>query len=184
MLDTAADPAETVVRLANVHVLGFDRARLRAAVPEWDGLPRAARHAHLNRGTVAPHRETHTHNVACEGLFGYIAHALTLSQSEGSDLAGPGRLALGDDASAFDSSDTSLNNRVGDIAITDPVAQGPTFRINEFLSSNELNGETIRELGIESSDGTLWNHSATDEAWSKTQNLALLFEVEITISTA
>lgn len=170
----------------NARLVGFDVDVLRYHIPEWDALPREARRANLldpPRG-LTPSRVETVSNVTCDGWQEHLAHAATLDPSRGDELDGPGRLALGSDDSAFATTDTSLNNRLGSISITDPVSQGATFRVNEFLSSNELNGTTIRELGIESESGSLWNHAPTSQDWAKDQNLAILFQVEITMSDA
>lgn len=122
--------------------------------------------------------------VNTDGLHELIAVRLTLDASQAGDIDDLATLAIGDDDSSFATTDTALNNRIGEISITDPSASGSTYEINEFLSANELNGETIREVGIETADGTLVQHAATPSDISKTSSLALLFNVEITFSDA
>jgi hypothetical protein len=120
--------------------------------------------------------------VTTTGLHDLVAVRLTLDAGESTEIEDLATLVLGDDDSSFATSDTSLNNKIGEISITDPSASGATFEVNEFLSSNELNGETIRELGIESESGTLLTHAPTPSALSKDQTKAYLFNVEITMS--
>jgi len=166
----------------NVRVVAFDVDRLRYAIPEWDALPRAARLAHLRDTPVAPRQTSTASNATTTGLHETIAAALTLAPTQGDDIDELDTLLLGDDDSSFSDTDTSLNNKIGDIQITDRSATGATFEINEFLSSNQLNGETIAELGIQTASGRLCNHAPTTADYAKDQTIAILFNVEITFS--
>lgn len=120
--------------------------------------------------------------VTTEGLHETVAVRLTLDPDQASDIDELATLLLGDDDSSFATTDTSLNSKVGDLSITDPSASGDLYEINEFLSSNELNGETIREVGIETASGTLVQHAPTPNDIAKDQSKALLFNIEIQMS--
>jgi len=166
----------------NVTVAVFDMAVVRYQVPEWNALPRAAQRQHLIDRTAGPKRVDTTSNATTTGLHEVTAELLSLNAGQGGDIDEIDMLLLGDDDSSFSSSDTSLNNKVGEIQATDQSATGATFEVNEFLSPNQLNGETIAELALQTASGRLCNHAPTTQSYSKDSQIAILFNIEITMS--
>lgn len=168
---------------SNVHVHVYDVATAIDAAADagmnWRDMSKRERRAAVEGfGTL---RETaHTSNATCVALHEDMARALV--PTERGELPDPDVLAFGDGTSSFTSSDTSLNNRVGEIGITDPTNDGTTWLISEYVDSLELNGETLAELGVVSSDGGLWNHSPMPNAIDKTTASALTVNVEIPMS--
>jgi len=166
----------------NVAVAVFDLAIVRYQIPEWDALPRSARLYHLIDGDIAPWRIEESSNVTTTGLHELTAELLALNAGQGDDIDPIDTLLLGDDDSSFATGDASLNNKVGEIQVTDQSASGATFEVNEFLSSNQLNGETIAELGLQTASGRLCNHAPTTTNYTKDSQIAILFNIEITMS--
>lgn len=102
----------------------------------------------------------HFSNITCVGLHSYIPLLLDFRNEYDRVVDHADLIAFGDDASAFAENDETLNNRIGEISLTDPESLGTQWRCSELLGQLELNGENIRELGVVSESGRLWNHAA------------------------
>lgn len=132
-------------------------------------------------------RRESTHNVTCIGMHRQTAALLNHHNDHDTIVDPPTELAFGDDwgggtspdSTMFTSSDTSLNNRVGAVDLTDPSNSDDTYRVDEQVSSLELNGETLRELGIFTEAGKMWNHSPMPTEVNKTSDEALTVSVSI-----
>lgn len=166
----------------NVRIERYDIEPIRAVVPDWDRWPRWLRHWFC-RYRVEPVHVGRVANVTCDAFHEYHALTSTLGSGDDDQLDPPAEIGFGDDDSAFSTSDTALNNEVGErTPITDPSADGKTFNVDEYLSSNEQNGNTLRELGIFSESGDLWQHSATDQVYNKDSTFALVINISIPFS--
>lgn len=168
----------------NIRFEKYDIDRVREHVPEWDILPKWMRHWYC-RYYIQPVEVGSVHNVTCDGLHDYVALALTLTASDSSDLDPAGEIAFGDDESSFSTSDTSMNNEVGNrINVNDRTRSGKDFNIDEYLSSNEQNGNTLKEIGVFSQDGTMYQHASTPTNYNKDSSFAITINVKITVGDA
>lgn len=176
--------ADKVRATDNVRIEQYDIAAIRAGYPGWDDLPKRVRHVWVKRCTEPVH-VGRVSNVTCVALHEYVTRAMTFAERDAGSLDPPRELAWGDDDTSFATTDTELNNEVGErTPITDPSATDTTFNIDEYLSSNEQNGNTLREVGIFSESGDLWQHSATDQVYNKDNTFALVINISIPIGDA
>ena len=167
----------------NVRVEKYDTDALRDAFPAWDDWPRETRVAYLRGQDTHPVSVEESSNVTCTALHEYYAMVLTLESDESEDLDPPHKLAFGDDASSFSTGDTAMNNEVGDRAtITDVSATGTTTNIDEFVSSNQQNGNALAEIGVFSEDGEMYQHAPLSSTYQKDSSFALLINITITHS--
>lgn len=165
----------------NVRIETYDISTLRAIEPRFDDLSKEGRRRLLSY--IRPQSAQTAHNVTCNPLHELVAELLNFNANRENvdDIA---TLAFGSDDSSFSSTDTELNNKVGEIDVVDPSNDGTEFRVDEYVDSLELNGETLRELGLVSESGQLLNHAPFPSAIDKTSSIALLVSVSIPISDA
>lgn len=183
--DSAGDEVvveERAVALGdNVDVTVFDVGSVREEIDRqtWRTMPKGSRRELVTNHARVVDEQT-THNVTCIGWHEYLPTLLNFKHDY-EQIADPAsEVAFGDDAaSGFAIGDRSLNNRVGAIELTDPADQGDTWSCAEYLSSLELNGETLREGGIISASGALWNHFELPQYIQKDSNTALLIEIRV-----
>lgn len=174
--------APTTVSDANIRVETYDIEAMREVFPGWDQLPKHQRHR-LVKCAGDPLTVERVSNVTCDALHEYYADVLTLETSDGKNLDPPHEIAFGDDTSSFSTSDTSMNNEVGDrITITDATSSSKDTNFDEYLSSNEQNGNTLSEIGVFSEDGEMYQHAALSTSYNKDSGFAL--SINITISHA
>lgn len=163
-----------VITQDNLRVAVYDVAALRAAYPNWDVLPKQERKRRCR--LHAPTMEATAHNVTCIGWHEECAARFNFKN----DVRDPAaEIALGNDAAptgGFSVSDTSLSNEVGRIDLTDPSNTGDTWGFSEYLSSVELNGYTLREMGVVSQANVLWNHAELPTFVNKDSNTAVIFD--------
>lgn len=176
--------AATVGVEENIRIARYDIAALRERYPNWDDWPKHTRRRYCEYA-AEPATVERVSNVTTDLLHQYQAEVLTLSSSDSDKLDPPSEIAFGDDDSSFSTSDTAMNNEFGNrISITDPSRSGKTTNFDEYLSSNEQNGNTIKEIGVFSSDGDLYQHSATSQDYSKDSSFALIINITISHSDA
>ena len=167
----------------NVRVTKYDMTAVRERVPEWDRLSRAERVTALK--ACEPQHTGRSSNVTCNALHEYLAFVLTLDPDQGDDIDAPAEIAFGDDDTAFDETDTQLNSEVGNrISITTRDVTANEFTVDELLGENEQNGNTLRELGIFSDSGELYQHAPTDQVYEKDSSFSLLISIQIPINDA
>ncbi len=173
----------------NVSVTVLDVSALREEWPNWEQWPAATRRRYTE--AFAPVTSTATvHNVTCTALHQQVAALLNHRNDYDRVSDPPVEIAFGDDwgggtspdPSVFNTTDTSLNNRVGSISLTDPSNDGSEWRADENVASLELNGETLRELAVVTESGALWNHAPMPTEVSKTADDALILSIAIPIS--
>lgn len=174
----------------NVHVEVYDARDLREKyTPEWDRLSRRERRDRV-RAEAPLHSEQSTQNTTCIPLLQQIAKLLNFRNGAERVRDPPTELALGDDwgggaspdSTVFSTYDEQLNNEVGRVPITDPSDSGRSFRVDEYVGTQELNGETLRELGIVLESGALANHAPLSQEIQKTSDEAVAIGVDIPIS--
>lgn len=186
-MSTRIDEGVQVGITDNIRIAGYDVSN---AVPGWHDLQRNQRHAILRN--LPPDWVETVSNTTVDGLHEYIPALLNGRNTITDVQDDPAELAFGDDwgggttadSTVFTTGDTALNNEVGRIGITDPDNQGREWRCDEYVSSLELNGYTLREIGVYSAGGTLYNHAPLSSEIPKTDQLALLVGVSITFDAA
>jgi hypothetical protein len=165
---------ESAAAEANVFIDTYEPVLLRYHYPEWPALSDDEKHRLLevpvNDGKAtreereqreasdAKLRSQSTHNVATDGLFAGLIDGLD-PNTEGDDPIQA--LAVGDDSSDFNQGDTSLNNLLGDIPVTNviPEPDDGEIRGSFFIGTNAFENQILRELGLRSLSGRLQNHA-------------------------
>lgn len=165
--------------MGNVTTYVYDADLLTWRYPEWPALSNAEKYR-LLRGEQA-HTETRTSNVTCTELHKWIAQAIDPEIATDDDISG---LLVGNGGTTVSSSDTSLNNQVVDLDLTDSVydASAEEVQFNFFMDSATANGKTLDELGLESRTGRFCNHAAISPTIDKTSAKTVIFEVTMTFS--
>lgn len=165
----------------NIRIERYDIDAVRERFPTWDDWPRSARKTYL-QGAEPVHVGTSS-NVTTDLLHEYYATLLTIEPADTDLLDPPAEIAFGSDDTSFATTDTSMNNEVGSrLPITDKTSSAKDFEIDEFLSSNEQNGNTIAEVGVFSEDGDMLQHGPTSTTYNKTSSFALLINITISHS--
>ncbi|ELY91480.1 hypothetical protein C484_10646 [Natrialba taiwanensis DSM 12281] len=129
------------------------------ADPEWPNRPREERHAMLQDPSTypaAPIHEGETTNLAVDGYFEALAAG---------DNPQPTHLAIGDDDTPAEATNTSLNNEVYRTVVGDDEPDGRDRVTSTFISQNEANGYTLREIGFVT--------GAVDDNWQLLTHVAL-----------
>ena len=166
-----------------MRVRSFDDTDCRDAHDRWDKLTKADRRRLLASGGVLATRDTYHRNATCEGLHRALAKLLAGDPN----APRPALVALGDDwgggttpdADAFTPSDTTLNNKVGEITLSDPAGVGTRWAAQELVGSLELVDETIREWGVILSNGALANHGPVNPAINRSDKENTLLDLAI-----
>lgn len=162
----------------NVRVERYDIGALREEISKWDQLTTDAKVRVLEAVPAVEAGESS--NVTCVALHEYYPDVLTVSSAEDAMLDPVAEIGFGDDDSSFLTSDTELNNEVGSrTRITDATPTGTSVQFDEYLSSNEQNGNTLRELGVFSEGGDLYQHAPFPDPVEKTSNDALIISISL-----
>lgn len=143
---------------------------------QWDELGTAEKLEQLK--AAEPDRSTTSHNTTCIGLDELRAE--TLAETYGVEKATA--FALGDNDTAPDHKNRSINNKVGEVDISEYTASGNQLVLDGFAGSDQLNGETLTEIGTISDAGRLLNH-AVFNAVVKDSGEAVHFEVVLSFTT-
>lgn len=178
MTDVEVSRTEGVAISGYAAVCAWKVDALRAALPEWDELPRERRHALLSGPStwpVAPFHVGTTSNLVTDAYLEHIA--------SGRDPI-PSHLALGDDASTQPTAtDSSLNNEVYRTIVGQAEPDGSDILTSTYISQNEANGTAIREVGFTDSERSgvwkLLSHAlldAADQIEEKTSNMTLTID--------
>jgi hypothetical protein len=138
----------------NILCRTHDLPTLQDKYPDWGEYSRPERH-HLTAQTPAETVSIHR-NITVDGLHESIVDLLNPSSSNTPAVS---ELALGDGDSPPVSGNTSLNNEVERIAVTETSDRGTSLAVSTFIDTGQANGETIREVGLVDSGGTLLNHA-------------------------
>ena len=126
----------------------------------WIHRDKADRLERYQDGALDPVEITECHNVTCIGLHEYLPELLNFHNDFDLTTDHPDAIAFGSDGTTTPtSSDTSMGTRVGEITLTDPASTGTEWSCTELVGALELNNENLRELGVESESGILYNHA-------------------------
>jgi hypothetical protein len=168
----------TTATIENVLVKTYDLETLLRKYPNWDDHSRLAKHhlaAQIPAESVSIHR-----NTTVDGLHETVVDLLNPASAVTADATD---LALGTGTATPASTNTSLNNEVGRVEVTEFSDQGATLATSTFLDTGELNGFDIEEVGLTtaSSGGRLLNHSLIntvqkDDATAVTFDVSLSFQ--------
>lgn len=154
---------------------------LRYLYPEWDCLNKKQKLKLIKNTSSSVLRKIQIHNATCVDLHKYLAK--NIDPEKNANESGD-KIAFGDDDSSISSSDTSLNNKVGDVGISDTSydssSQETTF--TTFVDSSELNGETLSEIGLIGTDSNLWNHADIDPDISKSNSETVVADIFISFT--
>lgn len=169
-------------RQHNIEIGIYDVAVLRYLYPEWDSLNKHQKLTLIKSTGPPTLRKIQIHNVTCVDLHKYLAK--NIDPERNVDESGD-RIAFGDDDSSFNSSDTSLNSKVGDVGVSDTsydaASQETTF--TAFVDSSELNGETLSEIGLIGTEGNLWNHADISPNVNKTNSETVVADIFISFTS-
>jgi hypothetical protein len=159
----------------NVLVRTYDLATLKEKYPDWEDYSRLEKH-HLAAQTPAESLSIHR-NTTVDGLHETVVDLLNPTSAVAVDATD---LALGTGTATPDSTNTSLNNEVGRVEVTEFSDQGATLGTSTFLDTGELNGFDIEEVGLvtSSSGGRLLNHSLINTV-NKDDATAVTFDVSL-----
>lgn len=165
----------------NVQLRVYNVNVLRYLYPEWDALRKKEKLQLIrNTGPEAIQR-VQTHNVTCVNFHTYLARNINpeLNASQSGEI-----MAFGSDDTSFSSSDESLNNKVGEISISDTQYDEASAEssFTGFVDSTEFNGSTLAEIGLYSDAGDLWNHAGISPNISKTSSETVVADIFITFS--
>ena len=150
---------------SNVHVYTWTTDRLERKIPQWDTLP-AREQAEVLKG-IPPDSEGHTHNVTCIDLHERHANALDPEQTGVGEIT---HLALGNDDTAPDTSNRSLNNEVLRLDYTEFDHSGTELTVRTYLGPGTGNDLNLLECGlVDDNNGKLWNHSLLDDPEGRLQ---------------
>lgn len=178
-----------MVRYPNGHPRGFgpvpERAyqplerlapRVNVRVRVWDAsTPARAARAQAGRGELLA--ETIGHNRVPTSGRNLLRDLLN-----GDALSGLTEFGIGDDDTATTNNDTALGNELLREALTDTSKSTLKLTAQYFLSSTLLNGETLREAGLFTDEGTLFARYVLDTPIAKTSSIAVTFTWEITFT--
>lgn len=168
----------------NVRIARYDVDALRERYPNWDDWPRHTRRRYCEHA-ADPESVERSSNVTCDALHEYYAAVLTFETGDGNRLDPPHEIAFGSDDTAFSTTDTTMNNEVGErITATDVSQTGKNTELDEYLSSNEQNGNTIKEIGVFSEGGEMYQHAPTSTTYNKDSSFALVINITISHSDA
>lgn len=166
-----------------------DVSTLREEVPSWDSLSKEER---LDASRDVEPADTETvYNVTVDSLHEYFVDNLDPEQTAAKDNITTLWLGLGDNAGGGTAvSDTDLNNRLYEEAVTDTADNGKELLTSTFLDSSEGNfGSDFDELGLFSGDPSnlanadvfMLNH-ATFADVNKDNTKTVTFDVTLTFS--
>lgn len=157
----------------------YDVADVKAQVAQYDNLSAKAK-LHLTRMLCEPVAVTFDVNTTCIGLHQWIVSALDAGQT----ATAPDVVALGRSNTSPTETDTTLNDEVDRVSITqyeDESGSSPyQIRLTTFVGEGEANvdtgaGETISEGGFYA-DGNLLNHSLFSTEFEKDETKTMTVE--------
>jgi len=126
-----------------------------AVRPNFDALDHAHQQTVLDK--LEPlHTET-THNVASTVFLEYLVDVIDQNQTLTDQ--DPERFALGTGDSSPSSSDTALDNEVGEITIGTVTDNGTTLTMEGTIGESELNGNTLREIAVTNNNAFFYNRA-------------------------
>lgn len=182
----------------SLRVRTFDTEQLRSAFPRWDEIPTEYQKQLLDaahaEGIINAKRDSRHTNATCHALHRYTSKMLAAQTSDQArrSLDPPTAIILGDnwgtgtspDPSQFTTTDTGLNNEIGRIQLSDPVGINRDWTAQELIGSLELDTDILREWGVVSESGELWNHGPINPELNRSGEATALLDVSIPIRDA
>lgn len=165
----------------NVDIQVLDVDVLRYLYPEWDSLRKNEKLKLARNVNMEVKRRVQVHNVTTIDLHNYLAYNINPDSSRNENGA---NIVFGNDNSSFSSSDTSLNNTVGQSDVSNATTDesvGHTI-FTTFVDSTELNNNTLREVGLESNEGSLWNHAEITPEIDKSSSETMVVDITLSFS--
>lgn len=123
--------------------------------PGFNNLPHREQRTFLQK--IKPVERYVTHNVASTVFLEYLVDVLDRNQSVTDE--DPDRFAFGTGNSTPSSSDTGLDNEVGEIAIATVTDDGTTLRMEGTVTESELNGNTLEEIAVTNNNAFFFNRA-------------------------
>jgi hypothetical protein len=179
-VDATETETEAVTIETNVRIERYE------GYPEqsWTNRSKHVRKS-IRQSAHTPVSVAECHNVSCVGLHEYLPALLNFHNTYDRVKDHPDAIAFGSSSTNPTSSDTSLNNRVGSVTLTDPSNSGTEWSCTELVGSLELNGEDLVELGVEGDSGALYNHALLpDPLTPKTSTDELIVTITISFASA
>jgi hypothetical protein len=125
----------------------YDVSVLRDEYDDWDSLSDDVKLS-LLRDTMYVSSEE-VYNVTTNRFHEYMVDNLDPGNTSAEANLEAISMGLGtDSASGTSPTDTDLNNRVFEKAVTDHADNGAELLASTFISSTEANGETLNEIGL------------------------------------
>jgi len=122
-------------------------------------------------------------NTTVRGMHEYFAINLDRNQTLEEDLE---FLAIGNDDTAPQVSNSTLNNRVFEKQITTVTQNSNEVVASTFIDTNEANNNTFREVGLfagPNASDRMWNHSAIANI-EKDVNRTITIDITLTFDAA
>lgn len=133
--------------------------------------------------SLEPVDEVVDHNTTVRGMHEYFAINLDRNQSLQEDIQ---YLAIGNDDTDPQVTNSTLNNRVFEKEVTDVSQSSNEVVASTFIDEGEANGSTFREVGLfagaDASD-RMWNHSAIANI-EKDTNRTITLDITLTFDAA
>lgn len=165
----------------NVKVELFDNAHLRYEIPWWDALTREEKLQELEN--LKPIQTTTSSNTTCVEL-----HYLTVDLLNATDPTDEvvERLAVGRSTTAPAESDTSLNDPVDQVEVTEYSDNLDSLETKTFLGEGDGNvdtsvGESLDEVGLYAG-GYFLNHSLLSQSIAKDNTKTATITVTLTFT--
>lgn len=177
----AESVSSTAVSVGEIEVEERDPAISRYLAPWWDALTPGEKELESRDHPV---RERHvTSNTTCVQLHHLIVDLLDASQPTDAVI---NELAVGRSTTTPTESDTSLNDAVDRIDITEFTDTGSTIDVRIFLGEGDANvdtaaGESISEVGLYAGPYFL-NHSVLTQDINKDTTTTATITVRLTFS--
>lgn len=180
MTDAAAT-ADSVVSIGEIEVETRDPAISRYLCPWWDTLTHGEKELESRTHPVREHHTTG--NTTCVQLHHLIVDLLDASQPVQEVI---NELAVGRSTTTPTESDTSLNDEVGRVDVTEFTDTGGTIEVRVFLGEGDANvdtaaGESLSEVGLYAGPYFL-NHSVLTQDIDKDSTTTATIMVRLTFT--
>lgn len=176
--------SETLQCTGTVRVAMYDSSEYYALAKMWREMrPMHQLELTQHLDPIESHEST---NTTCVGLHEWLVDSLNGATAPPTKPSG---IALGRDGTTVPtSSDTSLNDHVETIDITQFADEGTQVRVTAFVGEDEANvdvanGETISEMGIYAGSRLL-NHSTFSTDYEKDDTKTMTVEGVLSFSAA
>jgi len=146
--------------------------------PNFEDLPHSDQQLTLKK--LRPTYREHTHNVASNDFVEYLVDVIDPNQTSVTNQD-PADFALGTDDTSPSPSDSSLQNQVGTITIASETDNGATLTMTGTIGESQLNGNTLREIGITNANNFFFNRALIGPI-AKTNDETVTINAELTFT--